>query len=73
MLADAFARKLRIKYLAEGMAKGIAEGVARGEARGLSAVEQAAIRQGMDLDDIRRIIREAREIARNSHRGGPKD
>ena len=65
MLANAFARKLRAKYMAEGEAKGEAKGEARGEARGLSAVEEAARRQGMDLEDIRRVIEEAREIARN--------
>ena len=57
MLANAFARKLRAKYMAEGEAKGVA--------KGLSAVEQAARRQGMDLEDIRRVIEEARGIARN--------
>ena len=73
MLANAFARKLRAKYLAEGKAEGIAEGkaegiaegVARGEARSLSAFEEVARRQGMDPEDIRRMIQEAREIARN--------
>ena len=69
MLANAFARKLRAKYMAEGEAKGVAKGVARGEARGeakgLSAVEQAARRQGMDLEDIRRVIEEARGIVQN--------
>ena len=69
MLAKAFDRKLRAKYLAEGEAKGEAKGEARGEAkgeaRGLSAVEQAAKRQGMDLEDIRRVIEEAREIVQN--------
>ena len=57
MLANAFARKLRAKYMAEGEAKG--------EAKGLSAVEQAARRQGMDLEDIRRVIEEARGIVQN--------
>ena len=61
MLANAFARKLRAKYMAEGEAKG----VARGEAKGLSAVEEAARRQGMDLEDIRRVIEEARGIVQN--------
>ena len=65
MLAKAFDRKLRAKYLAEGEAKGEAIGEAKGEARGLSAVEQAAKRQGMDLEDIRRVIEEAREIVQN--------
>ncbi len=58
MLANAFARKLRAKYMAEGEAKGEAKGEARGEAKGLSAVEEAARRQGMDLEDIRRVIEE---------------
>ena len=57
MLANAFVRKLRAKYMAEGEAKG--------EAKGLSAVEQAARRQGMDLEEIRRMIEEAREIVQN--------
>ena len=61
MLANAFARKLRAKYMAEGEAKG----EARGEAKGLSAVEEAARRQGMDLEDIRRVIEEARGIVQN--------
>ena len=77
MLANAFARKLRAKYMAEGEAKGEAKGEARGEAKGeargeakgaakgLFAVEQAARRQGMDLEDIRRVIEEARGIVRN--------
>ena len=57
MLANAFARKLRAKYMAEGEAKG--------EAKSLSAVEQAARRQGMPLEDIQRIIEEARGIVQN--------
>ncbi len=65
MLANAFARKLRAKYMAEGEAKGEAKGEARGEAKGLSAVEEAARRQGMDLEDIRRVIEEARGIVQN--------
>ena len=71
MLANAFARKLRAKYMAEGEAKGEAKGEARGEAKGaakgLSAVEQAARRQGMDREDIRRMIEEARGIVQNGH------
>ena len=63
MLADAFARKLRAKYMAEARAIGRAEG----EAKGLSAFGEAARRQGMDPEDIRRMIQEAREIARNGH------
>ena len=69
MLANAFARKLRARYMAEGEAKGVAKGEARGEAKGeakgLSAVEEAARRQGMDLEDIRRVIKEARGIVQN--------
>ena len=61
MLANAFARKLRAKYIAEGRAVGM------GQAKSLSAFEQAARRQGMDPEDIRRITQEAREILRNEH------
>ena len=57
MLAKAFDRKLRAKYMAEGEAKG--------EAKGLSAVEQAAKQQGMDPEEIQRVIEEARKIVRN--------
>ena len=57
MLAKAFDRKLRAKYMAEGEAKG--------EAKGLSAVEQAARQQGMKPEEIQRVIDEAREIVRN--------
>ena len=57
MLAKAFDRKLRAKYMAEGEAKG--------EAKGLSAVEQAAKQQGMDPEEIQRVIEEARRIVRN--------
>ncbi len=69
MLANAFARKLRAKYIAEGRAEGMAEGVAtgmaEGEAKSMAAVEEAARWQGMDLEDIRRVIEQARQIARN--------
>ena len=61
MLANAFARKLRAKYIAEGKA----EGIAVGKTEGMAAVEEAARRQGMDLEDIRRMIQEARDIAQN--------
>ena len=61
MLANAFARKLRAKYMAEGRAEGRAEG----EAKSLSAVEEVARRQGMELEDIRRMIEEARVIVQN--------
>ena len=57
MLANAFARKLRAKYLAEGRAEG--------EAKSLSAVEEVARRQGMELEDIRRMIEEVRGIVQN--------
>ena len=57
MLAKAFDRKLRAKYMAEGEAKG--------EAKGLSAVEQAAKQQGMKPEEIQRVIEEARKIVRN--------
>ena len=53
MLAKAFDRKLRAKYMAEG------------EDKGLSAVEQAAKQQGMKPEDIQRVIEEARRIVRN--------
>lgn len=56
MLAKAFDRKLRAKYLAEGKAEG--------EARTLSAIEQAAKHQGADVDEIQRVIEEARKIVR---------
>ena len=69
MLADAFARKLRAKYIAEGKAQGIAEVKAKAEAMGeakvLAAFEQAATRQGKDPEVIRRIVQDAREILRN--------
>ena len=71
MLANAFARKLREKYLAEGEAKGEAKGKAEGRAEGeaatLSAVQEAAKRRGADLADIQGVIEEAREIVRNGH------
>lgn len=53
MLAKAFDRKLRAKYLAEG------------EDKSLTAVEQAAKQQGMKPDEIQRVIEEARKIVRN--------
>ena len=69
MLADAFARKLRAKYVAEGradgMADGKAEGKAEGEAETLSAVQEAAKRRGADLEEIQSVIDEARQIVRN--------
>ena len=40
-------------------------GEAKGEAKGLSAVEEAARRQGMSPEDIRRVIEEARTIVQN--------
>ena len=57
MLADAFARKLRAKYVAEGKAEG--------EAATLSAVQEAAQRRGADPAEIQGVIDEAREIVRN--------
>ena len=61
MLAKAFDRKLRAKYMAEGEA----EGKAKGEAQTLSAVQRAAERRGMSPEDIEGVIDEAREIVRN--------
>ena len=40
-------------------------GETKGFARGLSAVEEAARRQGMSPEDIRRVIEEARKIVQN--------
>ena len=57
MLAKAFDRKLRAKYMAEGKAEG--------EAKTLSAVEQAAKHQGANIEEIRRVIEEARRIVQN--------
>ena len=73
MLANAFARKLRAKYIAEGRAQGkaegkvegMAEGKAEGEAATLSAVQEAAQRRGADPAEIQGVIDEAREIVRN--------
>ena len=69
MLADAFARKLRAKYVAEGRAAGKAEGRAAGKAEGvartLSAVQEAAQRRGADPAEIQGVIEEARRIVRN--------
>ena len=69
MLASAFARKLRAKYVAEGRAEGKAEGMAEGKAEGeaatLSAVQEAAKRRGADLAEIQGVIEEARQIVRN--------
>ena len=61
MLAKAFDRKLRAKYMAEGKAEGKAEG----EAETLSAVQEAAKRRGTDLAEIQGVIEEARKIVRN--------
>jgi flagellar biosynthesis/type III secretory pathway protein FliH len=61
MLAKAFDRKLRAKYMAEGKAEGKAEG----EAETLSAVQEAAKRRGADLAEIQSVIEEARKIVRN--------
>ena len=57
MLAKAFDRKLRAKYMAEGKAEG--------EAETLSAVQEAAKRRGTDLAEIQGVIEEARKIVRN--------
>jgi hypothetical protein len=57
MLAKAFDRKLRAKYMAEGKAEG--------EAETLSAVQEAAKRRGADLAEIQDVIEEARKIVRN--------
>ncbi len=57
MLANAFARKLRAKYIAEGKAEG--------EATTLSAVQEAARRRGADPAEIQGVIEEARKIVRN--------
>ena len=69
MLANAFARKLRAKYIAEGKAEGVAEGKAVGKAEGevatLSAVQEAAKRRGADLAEIQGLIEEARKIVHN--------
>jgi hypothetical protein len=61
MLAKAFDRKLRAKYMAEGKAEGKAEG----EAETLSALQEAAKRRGADLAEIQDVIEEARKIVRN--------
>ena len=61
MLAKAFDRKLRAKYMAEGRVEGKAEG----EAETLSAVQEAAKRRGADLAEIQGVIEEARKIVRN--------
>ena len=57
MLAKAFDRKLKAKYVEEGEAKG--------ETNSMSAVEEAARRQGLSPEDIQRVIEEARKIVRN--------
>ena len=57
MLAKAFDRKLRAKYMAEGKAEG--------EAETLSAVQEAAKRRGADLAEIQGVIEEASKIVRN--------
>ena len=53
MLAEAFKKKLRAKYRAEG------------DASKEAAVQEAAKRQGMKPEDIQRVIDEARVIVRN--------
>ena len=65
MLAKAFDRKLRAKYMAEGRVEGKAEGKAEGEAETLSAVQEAAKRRGADLAEIQGVIEEARKIVSN--------
>ena len=60
MLAE---RYLRRRYR-EGKAEGKAEGKVEGKAETLSAVEEAARRQGLGAEEIRRVLDEAREIVR---------
>ena len=50
MLAKAFDRKLRDKYMAEG------------EVKGEAAVEEAARRQGLSTEEIQRMIDDVRQI-----------
>ena len=54
MLAKAFDRKLRDKYMAEGEVKG--------EAKSEAAVEEAARRQGLSTEEIQRMIDDVRQI-----------